>query len=574
MPNTPQSNLEAILSGEAPPIDEKEYVPGTIHLIDLGNALNVKKESNSNIILQPQPSSNINDVLRWSQKKKKFQFALTWTWAFIIAVVWYGPYYTIWMEEFSTDVNHLNLLSAAMLLGLAFGCIFLQPLAMKYGRRGIYLFCTLLAIMDNALGSQAKNFNYIIGSFMISGISGAPCDSLVPISSTDVFFIHERSKYISLMVLALYAGSFLGPVVGGYIPTWKWCFYIEVILMSVLFIVLFFLLEDTTFERVKDSGEKEILEQIKSHETILQAIQTGELTEAQAQKFGENIKTNISQVSSLDANTSENDASSIDPTIPKRSYAQKLKVVELEYNDKRPFITIFTRPFLLVGFPALIWGGFVYGAQIMWLSLLNNTQSQIFTGIYGFSTSNTGLTNLAPFVGSIVGTFYGGNFVDWLSVKLAERNHGVFEPEFRLYAMVVPTILNSCGLIAYGVAANNKAAWEIPAIIGGGFLGFSMSASGPICLSYAADCYAELASESMVLILFVRNILACGFTFGMQPWIDKSGLVGTTWLMFMMATIINGSFIIMIIYGKSFRRMTKNYYYKLSDPNYTPFKFF
>lgn len=570
------SNLEKVLSGGRLSIDEEEYVPGTMHLVDLGESLNVKKGEGSNIILQPQPSSDINDVLRWSQRKKNLQFGLTWFWAFMAAVIvgWYGPYFTIWLTEFSTDISHLNISSACIFIGLGFGCIFFQPLAMKYGRRGMYLFCTILAIIGNALGSQAKTINYIIVSFLISGFSAAPCDSLVPISSTDVFFVHERSKYISLMILALYAGSFLGPVVAGYIPTWEWCFYVQVIIMAVLFIVLFFLLEDTTFDRSKDSGEKEILEQIKSQDTILQATKSGELTEEQAQKVGTKIKSIISPVKSLNEDNSETDASSIDPTIAKRTYAQKLKVIEFEYGDKRLLMTIFTRPFLLLGFPALIWGGTVYGAQMMWLSLLNNTQSLIFTGSYGFSTSNTGLTNLGPFVGSVLGMFYGGNFVDWLSVKLAERNKGIFEPEFRLYAMIIPTILNSCGLIAYGIAANNKAAWEIPVIIGEVLLGFAMSSSGPICLSYAADCYGNLASESMVLMLFVRNMIGCGFTFGIGPWIDKSGLVETTWLMFMMATVINGSFIIMILFGKSFRRMTKGYYYKMSDPNYTPFKVF
>lgn len=72
---------------------EKEYnknddiVPGTVHFVDLQGILNVQKDANSkhNIILVPQPSSNPNDPLRWSQRKKNSQFAFLWIWAFMQA---------------------------------------------------------------------------------------------------------------------------------------------------------------------------------------------------------------------------------------------------------------------------------------------------------------------------------------------------------------------------------------------------------------------------------------------------------------------------------------------------------
>lgn len=66
---------------------DQEIVPGTVHLVDLQGILNVQKDANSkhNIILVPQPSSNPNDPLRWSQKKKNSQFAFLWLWAFLQA---------------------------------------------------------------------------------------------------------------------------------------------------------------------------------------------------------------------------------------------------------------------------------------------------------------------------------------------------------------------------------------------------------------------------------------------------------------------------------------------------------
>lgn len=58
-----------------------DFVPGTVHLVDVIGNLSVKKDDGGeDIILQPQPTSNINDPLRWSKGKKRFQFFLLWLW--------------------------------------------------------------------------------------------------------------------------------------------------------------------------------------------------------------------------------------------------------------------------------------------------------------------------------------------------------------------------------------------------------------------------------------------------------------------------------------------------------------
>jgi hypothetical protein len=68
------------------PSAPEELVPGTVHLVDTLGILSVEKYGNSNIILQPQPSSDPNDPLRWLQRKKTAQFALLFFWAFMQAV--------------------------------------------------------------------------------------------------------------------------------------------------------------------------------------------------------------------------------------------------------------------------------------------------------------------------------------------------------------------------------------------------------------------------------------------------------------------------------------------------------
>ncbi|CAN3361813.1 protein Hol1p [Diutina catenulata] len=538
-------------------IDDYEFVPGTVHLVDVDGVLDVKK-ADSEVILQPQPTDNVNDPLRWSQRKKYFQFGLVWFWGFILAVSanFAGPAYEAWIDSLNTTTAQINVSQALLYLFLGLGCLFLQPTAMKLGRRFVYLFCTLIVVLAMVVGGVATNIGHLIGSMIMIGFAAAPVDSLIEISSTDVFFQHERSTAMALMVLALYAGSNLGPVATGFIVDSmkvEWLFWIQIFIYAGLSVVLVFCMYDTTFRRDPEEDDRvneDILSTIRSHET------SGMVSPRETKDHYDVIVTH--------------DASS--DSEPLRSYWKNIQLFELEYNDERSWLVIFVKPFLLVSFPAVVWSSLVYGAQIMWLSLMGTTQSQMFSAPpYNFKSSVVGLTNLAPFVGCVLGMFYGGNFVDWLAVKLARRNRGIFEPEMRLYAMIVPTAVNAAGLLAYGLGVNSGSHWAIPVILGYGFLGFSMSSSGAICLTYTIDSYHHLASEALVIMLLFRNLIGMAFCFAIQPWLDSCGLVTTTWLMFMLAMVINGSFIAMIWYGKRFRKWTTKRYHQYSAPSFGEF---
>lgn len=135
---------------------------------------------------------------------------------------------------------------------------------------------------------------------------------MVEISTADVFFQHERARYLSWFIFALYAGSDLGPVACGYIVDaikWRWCFYISVIIFSIVMVIVLFLLEDTTFRRED-----------------------------------QNLSTNKQKLD-------DEDGTSIDYTIPLRNRRQRLGFIETEYGDRRPWVDISVRPFYVVGFP-------------------------------------------------------------------------------------------------------------------------------------------------------------------------------------------------------------------------------
>lgn len=534
-----------------------DMVPGTVHLVDMHGNLNVKKKGD--IILQPQPTSNPNDPLTWSMSKRIFQFAIVWIWGFFVAVAinWTGPLYGIWEEQLGVTVNQLGISVALGFLFLGCGVLLIQPTALKLGKRVVYIAGTIICIVSLAVGSQATSIDSIYAFKILVGLAASPCDSLVELSATDLFFQHERSTVIALLVLALYAGSFIGPIIAGYIVDgigWIWCFYIQIIIYLSFFLVQLFSMEETTFRRHLDGEELE--------EDIIQQIRSTEIEGTN--RNANDIKGTIEKIA-----YDEDLETSGSITVSRKSYVERMNLVHTDQNDIRSWLCIFYRPFFAWYFPVFVFGGIVYGSQMMWLLLVANTQVLIYgSEPYNFSAGSVGLTNLGSLVGTVLGTFYGGNFVDWLSIKLAKRNKGILEPEFRLWAMVVPTIVNACGLLAYWLPCASGKSWAYSVVLGQGAMGFAMSSSGSICITYAVDSYPKLASEGIVLMLFIRNMIGMGFSFAILPWIERNGLTVTTWLMFMLSVVINGSFIILIIFGKRLRRWTANVYEKISNPEY------
>ncbi|KAL6452153.1 hypothetical protein SBY92_001410 [Candida maltosa Xu316] len=540
--------------------------PGTIQLVDVTGGLDVKKNNDdSNIILQPQPSTNINDPLNWSTRKRRLQFLLLFIWGFLQSSTsnFTGPLYDAFVESLDVTYEDINNTAALCFTGLGLGVLIIQPCAAKYGKRVVYLSGTVVSLIGCVVGGTAKNLTSLYLFNLLSGLGASPVDSIAEVSAADIHFQHERSTALAIMVMALYSGSYLAPVAAGYVTAnpnlgWRWCFHIQSIIYGVLFIIMFFTFEDTTFKRdteKEDEFEEKVLHQVQS---IVSNHSVSETTD---------VSKNIVRESFEDGSVEDFS------DIPKTPYWQKMKLIHTEHGDKRPWLQIFIRPVFLFYFPAVIWASVCYGSQMMWLSLMGNTQTLFYASEpYNMTADKVGLTNIAAFVGVIFGMLYGGKFVDWFSLQKAKKNHGISEPEHKLWTMFVPLVTNAGGLLAYGLGPYYATHWAISVILGQGLLGFSMAATGTLCLSYGAfDTYHKLAGESVVFILFFRNMLGMIFCFVCQPWINGSGVLWTTITMCILSIVINGGFVILLIWGKTFRIWTAESYAKYSNPDYGKF---
>ncbi|KAL2072383.1 hypothetical protein VTL71DRAFT_11726 [Oculimacula yallundae] len=536
-------------------VEGVEMVPGTIKIIDLLQTMNVKhmEGSKSDIVLVPQPTRDPNDPLNWSRWRKEYHYWLLWWWGFIAAVSvnWVGPVWTQLTIDYNTTYYQLNVASGLCWLFLGLGCVFLQPTAMKIGRRPVYLMATVFNLVGCAMGGVSKSIGIFYGVNILTGIGAAPVDSLVEISTMDIFFAHERGTRLSLLLFTIYAGSYLGPVAAGYVAesqTWRWCYWYLVIFLFGLLVIQLFTMEESTYRRPISSVE--IGGVPASAHTKTKELEAGHDKHA--------------------TTTIASDEDEI-PIPPPKTYMQRFSLIQTSQNDPRSWIVIALRPFALITYPAVMWGGIVYGVQVMWLSLLATTQSEIFSSPpYNFSVVNVGNINFAAFIGGTLGMFWGGMVSDKCLLYLARRNGGIAEPEMRLWTMLLPAFINTGGLLMYGLGAYYEMHWILSAGFGTACIAFGIGSGGAIAITYAVDCYTLVASEALVLMLFVRNLFGMGFTFAIQPWLAADGLKATSIIMSMICLVSNLSFLGMVFFGKRMRKWTAGspnqvYYWQVSD---------
>ncbi|KAM0341697.1 hypothetical protein ACHAPU_009945 [Fusarium lateritium] len=255
-------------------------------------------------------------------------------------------------------------------------------------------------------------------------------------------------------------------------------------------------------------------------------------------------------------------ATQTESTIPISSWRQRLRFVT-KTNESLP--QLFIMPLYVITLPHDMFTALQFASGVSWLVIFMQTISIVFSAPpYLFTTAGVGYMALGPFVGNIFGSLYGGPFADWLIVRLARRNGGYFEPEMRLYPLVLTTITMAGGIIMFGVTAARGMHWIYPSI-GGAFFAFGLGANGDMTFTLVIDCYRELTAETFIGIAFMRNAISVAIPFAIVPWMNTMGLSNMFIMCGMFAFAIGSLFVPMIIWGKKIRTTLAPKYWKLVE---------
>ncbi|KAB8279985.1 major facilitator superfamily domain-containing protein [Yarrowia lipolytica] len=497
------------------------------------------------IVLQPHPSSDPNEPLNWPPWRKHFNFVLVCFFTLIaftsacVSSVFWGP----WIEEFGWTLDQLNNTYAFSVAGLGLGCPLLIPFAHKFGKRPVYIVASALVVACAAWQSRMHSIGEVYSSFLIQGLAVSITETIIQMTVADLYFVHQRGTFNGIYMFVVDVGNFLILVPAGYITVnlgWRWVYIIVAIIAGGQFLMTVFLFEETkyltnpeqTFITEEDSSEEDSSEE-----------NCGAATKylPQEPKLDNDVELQMNPLSKRLALVTYTPARC-------KEFGRKMII---------PFVT-------LISYPIVAFSAIQYGFMLTWLSMAATTSANSFAlPPYNFSSAAIGNVNIAPFVGMIFGSVFGGWFNDKTIIWLSNRNKGIYEPEFRLYSLVFANFSLTVGVFLFGTSLANRVHWMVPTI-GFAIIMFGFGSSGAIVVTYLLDCYDKIVADAFIGVIVVRNGLAMVIIFCLGPWEERMGLQNVYIMAGCFSLVPLILTVPMIIWGKELRRKSGPRYLKES----------
>ncbi|EHA46439.1 hypothetical protein MGG_12650 [Pyricularia oryzae 70-15] len=464
-----------------------------------------KKTHHSNIILHPQPEDSPNDPLNWPVWRRNMVLLSVGLFCMMGAgltpVLAAG--FTDIANEYQIDVDRVPLTTGMYMLGMGIGSVFVAPTALLYGKRPVYLGGAALLVVTCAWCALSPTFESLVLARVFQGIAVSPIECLPGSTISETFFLHEKAFRLGIYTLLLMIGKNLFPLASAGIMQgldWQWVFWISAFLAALIGILILFFAPETFWERRPDLHNSRYTDELRS--------------------------------------------------LPRRTMAQELQ----PYHGRLirdSWIQVACRPFTLFSYPAVIWSALVYACSVGWLVVMSESVDVIFIGgAYQFTQLQTGLVYISPLIGGILGTAIAGKISDWIVPKMARRNGGMYEPEFRLVMVVPAFIATVTGLVGFGWSAEWNEHWMVPTTFFG-LVSFGCSLGATTAISFVMDSHGQYSVETLVSLTFCKNVFhGMIFSFFFTDWLLQDGSRWVFMWLGVIHSIVMLSGILMYIFGK------------------------
>lgn len=427
--------------------------------------------------LTDPPDDNPNNPHNWSSRHKLSTYLTICLFSFMANVN--ASNFTVatlaLRKYFQIDATHAVYLTALNVLMFGMGNLLWIPMMRVTGKRPVFLLAILVLIFSNVWSVRAGSYASLLASRMISGIGAAAADATVPSVVAELYSIPDRGSKMMYFHLALASGIFLGPLINAYVVQehgWRWSPAWIAIASSFVFVLAFFLIHETQYDR-----------------------------SAKGKEIHEPKRSRLSHLSLYRGFTSNSH--------PGKIALQALKNI-----------------FIMSTYPPILFASCLVGIFVGWTIIIQVSVAQTFLAPpYQWSLAQVGLFHLAGWIGALFSLYVGGILIDQLVQRAdPEGLSHTTKPERRLPALIIPFALAPPGLLLYGICLAKREGWVAPAI-GYAMHSFGFVAVSNIVVTYAVDSFrAAAAGEAMVILFIVRNAVAVVCSVYCFSWIQRDGL--------------------------------------------------
>ena len=338
-------------------------------------------------------------------------------------------------------------------------------------------FHPFLAVSDHCLARM------LVARFF-AGIGGSTFSTMVGGIIADIYTPQDRNAPMTLFSVSALFGTGLGPLVCGFIgeyTTWRWIFYIQIIIagMITLSVILFFR---------ETRGTVVLRQRANALNRYYEQLEASGCSGVHFPPEGANAEKTLPRIRWKVAEDEE-----------RASLSTMLKT-----SVSRPFLLLLKEP---VVFLFSLWAAFSWSVLYINLSVI----PLVFQSTYGFSLSEANAIFTATCTGSLIAMAV-SIIQDWLASRRSGWNS---LPEHRLYFSCAESIFLPVGLFMFGWTSQYHVHWIIPAIA------VAISTMGIFAIylavfNYLADTYHRYASSALAAQSFCRNMMG-----GIFPLVSK-----------------------------------------------------
>jgi MFS family permease len=487
-------------------------VPGTVILEeDVAHSETVTGDlkhgtgKNAHIVLTPQPSEDPNDPLNWSTSRKLIIMLITGMGTILYGAC-FGPLLNASLVVIAIDldvtITDITLLSGYQVLVVGCTAPFVSAFSRKYGKRSLFVLSSVAAVIGNLVGSTSKGYNQLLAARIIQGFSVSTYESLLLVVIGDLFFVHERGIYFSIVSFLLAAVSNLASVICGPITNhlgWKYLFHISLALSIAQTFFQIFCVPETTYRRDQkyeiDELTTDNFEELAAAEHQHEKTQAAQLEHATSRQI---------------------------PGVPgKKTFWQNMKLFDGTYSDEN-LLALIIAPFAICMNLAVCYVIMVQGWFVCLYVAIAFVLAQIFAAPpYLLNPQSIGLLSLGPFAGGLLAMLLFSVISDPIIMYLTRKNKGVYEPEYRLLISILG-VASGAGLFGYGYVTQNYGSPYVAAVLHGVVI-FGVMALIVATSSYALDAYRDMNNEIFIMGMLVKNFLLYGFTYFINNWLATTG---------------------------------------------------